>query len=108
MLMSSGFTDDLFPADETIRFFHRTKVQHPGTPISLFFGDFGHQRSGNKSDVRAALEARENAWLDFYLLGAGSAPPLGVTAYTQTCPSTSGHSVGGPVYGRQLGGHRPG
>ncbi len=96
MLMSSGFTDDLFPADETIRFWNRTRVQHPGTPISLFFGDFGHQRSGNKSDVRAALEARENEWLDFYVLGAGSTPPQGVTAYTQTCPSTSDVPSEGP------------
>ena len=45
MMMSSGFTDDLFPADETIRFYNRTKVQHPNTPLALFFGDFGHQRS---------------------------------------------------------------
>ena len=29
MLMSSGFTDDLFPADETIRFYNRTRTQYP-------------------------------------------------------------------------------
>ena len=96
MLMSSGFTDDLFPADETIRYYNRTKVQHPGTPLSLFFGDFGHQRSANKSDVSAALVARENQWLDYYVKNAGSAPPLDVTAYTQTCPSTSGTPSEGP------------
>ena len=96
MLMSSGFTDDLFPADETIRFYHRVKVQHPGTPTSLFFGDFGHQRSGNKADVSNALVARENQWLDFFVKGTGSAPSQDVTAYTQTCPSTSGTPSGGP------------
>ena len=96
MLMSSGFTDDLFPADEVIRYYHRTKVQHPGTPLAMLFGDFGHQRSPNKADVSAALAARENAWLDFYVKGAGTAPQLGVTAYTQTCPSTSGTPSGGP------------
>ena len=96
MLMSSGFTDDLFPADETIRYYNRTKVQHPSTPLALFFGDFGHQRSPNKSDVSAALVARENAWLDFYVKGTGSAPAQGVTTYTQTCPSTSGVPSGGP------------
>ncbi|MDP9188130.1 MAG: CocE/NonD family hydrolase, partial [Actinomycetota bacterium] len=96
MLMSSGFTDDLFPADETIRFYNRTKVAHPGTPTSLFFGDFGHQRSANKADVSAALVARENAWLDFYVKGTGAAPALGVTTYTQTCPDSSSTPSGGP------------
>ena len=96
MLMSSGFTDDLFPADETIRFYNRTRVQHPSAPVSLFFGDFGHQRSANKTDVSAALLARENAWLDFYVKGAGSAPTQGVTTYTLTCPGTSGTPSGGP------------
>ena len=31
MLMSSGFTDDLFPADETIRYYNRTRPV-PGRP----------------------------------------------------------------------------
>ena len=30
MLMSSGFTDDLFPADETIRYYNRTRTAVPG------------------------------------------------------------------------------
>ena len=72
MLMSSGFTDDLFPADETIRFYNRTKVQHPSTPLSLFFGDFGHQRAPNKTDVSRRAGRRENAWLDFYVKGTGA------------------------------------
>ena len=96
MLMSSGFTDDLFPADETIRFYNRTRVQHPAAPLALFYGDFGHQRSANKSDGTAALLASENAWLDHYVKGSGSAPAQGVTTYTQTCPSTASTPSGGP------------
>ena len=96
LLMSSGFTDDLFPADETIRFYNRTRVQHPSAAVSLFFGDFGHQRSPNKSDVSTALRAAEDAWLDHYMKGSGPAPTPGVTTYTQTCPSTAATPSGGP------------
>ena len=58
MLMSSGFTDDLFPADETIRFYNRTRTQYPkDANLALFFGDFGHPRAENKDDVVDALRA---------------------------------------------------
>jgi predicted acyl esterase len=95
MLMSSGFTDDLFPADETIRFFNRTRTQYPKEAnLSLFFGDFGHPRAENKSDVIEALLAAENAWMDFYVKGVGAQPAESVTAYTLTCPNTA--PSGGP------------
>ena len=58
MLMSSGFTDDLFPADETIRFYNRTRTQYPDAHLALFFGDFGHPRAQNKGDVTGALSGR--------------------------------------------------
>ncbi len=89
LLMSSGFTDDLFPADETIRFYNRTRTEYPDDAhLSLFFGDFGHPRGQNKDDVIAALVAAENAFMDYYVKGVGSQPDDGVTAYRQTCPST--------------------
>jgi predicted acyl esterase len=94
MLISSGFTDDLFPADEAIRFYNKTKVNNPGTPISLFFGDFGHQRSSNRADVATALRAREDAWLDFYVKGEGAQPANQVEAWTLTCPTSE--PSGGP------------
>ena len=94
MLMSSGFTDDLFPADETARFYNRTRTQYPDAHIAIFDGDFGHMRGQNKPDVTGALVAAENAWMDFYIKGVGAQPPEGVTTYTQTCPSTA--PSGGP------------
>jgi hypothetical protein len=94
MLMSSGFTDDLFPADETIRYYNRTMSQYPDAHLSLFFGDFGHMRGQNKADVTDALQAQENAFLDFYVKGAGTQPADGVTTFTQTCPNTA--PSGGP------------
>jgi len=96
MLMSSGFTDDLFPADETIRYYNRTRTEHRGADLALFFGDFGHPRGQNKSDVTGALTARVNAWLDHYVKGVGPRPPQGVEAYTQTCPGSA--PSGGPYH----------
>jgi len=90
MLMSSGFTDDLFPADETIRFYNRTRTQYPDADLNLFFGDFGHPRSQNqKTGTTDALRAEENAWFDFYIKGVGTEPASGATAYTQTCPGNA-------------------
>jgi predicted acyl esterase len=95
MLMSSGFTDDLFPANETIRYYNRTRTQYPGgSNLALFFGDFGHPRAQGKDDAEDALVAAENAWMDHYVKGVGAAPPEGVTAYTTTCPNTA--PSGGP------------
>ncbi|MDX6581929.1 MAG: type transport system ATP-binding protein [Solirubrobacterales bacterium] len=94
MLMSSGFTDDLFPADETIRYYNRTRGQYPDADLALLFGDFGHMRGQNKADVTTALQNAENAWMDYFVKGVGTKPTEGVTAYTETCPSTA--ASGGP------------
>ncbi|MDQ6915341.1 MAG: acetylxylan esterase, partial [Actinomycetota bacterium] len=85
LFIASGFTDDLFPVDEALRFVNRTRWQFPGTPVAAMFGDFGHQRASNKEGDRARLLAAIHAWFRRYL-GNGPAAPLGVTATTQTCP----------------------
>ncbi len=94
MLMSSGFTDDLFPASETIRYYNRTRTQYPDAHLALFFGDFGHPRAQNKADVTGALGDAEDAWMDYYVKGAGAQPREGVTSYTLTCPDSA--PSGGP------------
>ena len=94
LLISNGFDDDLFPPDEAIGYYNRIRSQYPAAPISLFFGDFGHMRALNKSDVTNALNAADDAWLDFYVKGTGSQPFQGATAYTLTCPSSA--PSGGP------------
>ncbi len=86
VLLSSGWTDDLFPADEAIRFFNRTRTEHPDAVVALFLMDFGHQRGQGKAADRAVLGARELEWFDHYLYASGPAPPAGVEALTQTCP----------------------
>ena len=88
LLISNGWTDDLFPADEAIRFYNRTRARFPDAPISLFLYDYGHPRGkgpGRPADA-ALLRAREEAWVDHYVKGSGPAPFVGVEALTQTCP----------------------
>jgi len=94
LLMSSGFTDDLFPVDEVIRYYNRTRATYPNTPLSIFAGSFGHQRGQNQANVIAPLRALEEKWIDYYLKGVGTQPASDVTAYTQTCPN--GSNGGGP------------
>jgi len=94
LLISSGFTDDLFPVNEATRFYNRTRAQYPGSPLALFFGSFGHARGQSQANVSSALTAAENQWMDYYLRNNGSPPANNVTTYTQTCPS--GSPGGGP------------
>ncbi|HTU13640.1 MAG TPA: acetylxylan esterase, partial [Solirubrobacterales bacterium] len=89
LLISSGFTDDLFPVNEATRYYNRTRAQYPNTPLSLFFGSFGHDRGQSQANVSTALRTLENQWVDYYLKGEGSQPASDVTTYTQTCPAGS-------------------
>jgi hypothetical protein len=86
LLIQSGWNDDLFPVDEAIRFYNRTRAQHPGDPISLSLSDDGHARSQNKPADVALFRARRDAWFDHYLKGAGPAPQSSAEALTTTCP----------------------
>jgi X-Pro dipeptidyl-peptidase-like protein len=98
LFISSGFTDDLFPVDEALRFANRTRARYPQVPISMLFGDLGHQRAANKPAERSQLIDSIHAWFDHYLRGAGDAPPNRVTAYAETCPKTTPSL--GPYRGR--------
>jgi hypothetical protein len=86
LFVASGFTDDLFPVDEALRFANRTRREHPKVPVSLMFGDFGHQRAANKPVDRKRLLDAIHAWFDHYLRGRSKPPRRGVVATTQTCP----------------------
>jgi len=86
LLIGSGFTDDLFPADEVLRFANRTRKRHPRAPLSLVLGDFGHQRAANKAPERTRLIRAIHRWFDHHLRGRGRPPRQGVSATAQTCP----------------------
>jgi predicted acyl esterase len=91
LLISNGWTDDLFPADEAIRFYNRTRTRHPASPISLIFTDHGHQRGQNKSPDAAWRNSQLHEWFDHYVKGTGPEPFDGVQTLTQSC---NGPSVG--------------
>jgi predicted acyl esterase len=97
LLISNGWTDDLFPPDEAIRFYNRTRTNYPGANIGLFFMDYGHMRGQNKAADVALLHARQDAWFDHYLKGLGPQPSQDVEALTTTCPSSA--PSGGPYFG---------
>ncbi len=103
LLISNGWTDDLFPADEAIRFYNRTKSQYPDAPVSLFFMDYGHMRGQNKGADIALLAAREQKWFGYYVKGnaqgsGSSVPYQGIETLTQTCPQAS--PSGGPYFAK--------
>jgi dienelactone hydrolase len=101
LLLAAGFTDDLFGADEVLRFANRTRRRYPRTPVSLLLGDFGHQRAANKPAERTRLLEDIRGWFDRYLRGGDSGPPPGVVAYAQTCPRSepSLGPFGAPSFG---------
>lgn len=89
LLIQSGWNDDLFPVDEGVRFYNRTRAQYPGDPISLFLSDDGHARSQNKPADQALFRARRDAWFDHYLKGDGPTPQSSAEALTTTCGGPS-------------------
>ncbi len=89
LLIQSGWNDDLFPVDEGVRFYNRTRAQYPGDPISLFLMDDGHARSQNKAADEELFLQRENAWFDHYLKGSGAAPSSHAEALTTACGGPS-------------------
>ncbi len=88
LLISNGWTDDLFPVNEAIRFYNRTRSEHPKAPISLFFLDYGHMRGQNKAADIELLKTAQARWLGYYVKRRkqGKPPFQGVQALTQTCP----------------------
>jgi len=104
LLIAEGFTDDLFPIDEALRYYNRTKSTYPDSDISLLFADIGHPRAplgGENSQGRAEDKElgfdRVEGWFEWYLLGQGSKPVNGVEVKTQACPYTE--PSGGPFTG---------
>lgn len=86
LLISNGWTDDIFPPDEAIRFYNRTRTQFPKADISLFFLDYGHQRGQNKDADVEVLQREQTRWFAHYLKGKKRKLLRGVEVLTQTCP----------------------
>lgn len=101
LIIAEGPTDDLFPIDEALRFYNRTKETYPDSTIGLLFADIGHPRaplSGDNSQGRPADQEMGyeivQDWFEHYLLDQGPKPFDGVMAKSQLCPYTD--PAGGP------------
>jgi hypothetical protein len=91
ILIANGFTDDLFPVNEAVRYVNN----HPNARIAQLHFDFGHPRGQNKEADGDRLNTRVNEWFDRFVKGDTSVTPLsGVEAMTQTCPFSA--PSGGP------------
>jgi predicted acyl esterase len=106
LLIQSGWNDDLFPPDEALRFYERTRAQYPSDPISLFFMDDGHARSQNKPVDAALFNERLEAWFAHYLKGEGASPSSSVETLTTTCPKSTPSE--GPFTGSDWAALQPG
>jgi hypothetical protein len=89
LLIANGFTDDLFPVDEALRYYNLERALYPSGPLELVDGDFGHMRADNKPTDLAVLSARMQQFFDHYLKHAATTPRSGVTATIETCPKTA-------------------
>lgn len=96
LFMANGFTDDVFPAEEVLRYAHLARSLYPSHPHAILLFDVGHQRSQSKGPDGALMIARIHEFFEHYVKGTGPQPTLGVTALTQTCPRTA--PSGGPYW----------
>lgn len=107
LLMANGWTDDLFPVDEIVRYYNRTTTEHPKADLSLFAAEIqGHPRSAERDEVLDELRRRTEQWFRFYLKDEGEAPFQGVRAYLSSCPSDG--PVGDPIKARNWARLAPG
>jgi hypothetical protein len=82
-LFNSGWSDDIFPIAEPVRWIQRAKHLHPGSTASLVASDYGHARASSADAAYAKSTVR--AWFDHYLMGIGPAPGPAARARTQSC-----------------------
>ncbi len=93
LLITQGFTDDLFPVWQGIRPFEQAR--RAGGEASLLLGDLGHDRGANHPKDTAAFRAKGEAFFGHWLKGEGAKPRNGVvTAYGQRCPRKAPSGIG--------------
>jgi hypothetical protein len=98
LLIQAGWTDDLFPAGQSVRLYDLLRAADRGAPVSLQLGDLGHNRAANHPVDNAQMAAAGLRFFEAPLKGTGGGPaPAGsVTAHLQRCPRNR-PSTGRPV-----------
>jgi predicted acyl esterase len=88
LLLESGWTDDLFPPEQSLRIYNSVRAEKGYA--ALMFGDLGHSRGDNKENTDHAFNEAGAGFFAARLQHSGKAPKNGsVTAYTQTCPTAA-------------------
>lgn len=82
-LIANGFTDDIFPVTEALRWVHRVREAHPEATVAQLYADFGHRRANQTS--AALLAPRAMAWFQRHLQDDDVPTPTGVEAFVQSC-----------------------
>jgi predicted acyl esterase len=62
-----GFTDPLFPGTEALQIYNLLRRADPSYPVKLFFGDFGHDYTGQRQDEWDRAHAEMNTFVDHFL-----------------------------------------
>jgi fermentation-respiration switch protein FrsA (DUF1100 family) len=93
LLLESGWNDDLFPIQESLRIYNRL-LRTPGAQLKLYLLDIGHPRGGHKRSTQAAAEGDAMTRFQAALQGqTQQIPPAGpVMSFLTTCgkPSDTG------------------
>ncbi len=86
LLIYNGWTDDIMPPDEGIRYYNKIRERWPKAPIGLVFAaEFAHNRGSLVAEAELASAERLTLF-DRYLKGERSAQPLqGSLLTTQGC-----------------------
>jgi hypothetical protein len=104
LFIYNAWTDDLFPVDESLRFFNKTKDKFPDAELAILYADeFGHPRASLGAGVTNAL-ARATTFFARHLKGTGDPLPVFET-YTQAC---NGATVEGPFIASDWASIHPG
>jgi fermentation-respiration switch protein FrsA (DUF1100 family) len=93
LLLESGWTDALFPAEQSLRVYNQVRALKGYAALML--GDLGHSMGSNKENTDHAFNDEGAGFFAAKLQHVGTPPPGGaVSAYTQTCPQAA--PGGGP------------
>jgi predicted acyl esterase len=97
LLIESGWTDELFPVEQSLRVYTYLRSQDPTAPVSLLLGDLGHSRGSDKPGPNHNFNNQAARFFAHYLQGAHKQGPApgSVTAYKTTCPA--GAAAGKPT-----------
>lgn len=84
LFIYNAWTDDLFPADEALRFWRKTAARHPSAEMAVLLADDGgHPRAALVVAEPRAAE-RIDAFFARHLLGVGDPLPV-FEVFTQGC-----------------------